>query len=561
MYNLLDEKWMIGIKANGEIEPASIRDCILQEFVDVKSFDFHGKHFYLYDYLLIRLLSTIAADVLIHAAKDSPDAYDDTIEQIIARKIKTERDSFKDAAEKYFETYHDRFNLFDKSYPFLQFPQLLRSNDKSLQNNPLAPADSGRIFPESFDAHFRISISETNHLCDGKAVCNYSKEQFVITMPEAAYILLYLSSIAPGIGSGNKSVLAGNAFVFEVLKGSTLYETILLNVPISGYLFDDDDDLIDFGTPVWRWNSIEEQQEKILTTGKIKIMEGMFFPVKRIHLDSKKEKVIVYEEALSKGEKTEIGALVDVLRNLWAKKYEPHALIDQIKSTDTGKPNNPYRKISPGDNLWLLLAATAQTEQTSLQKMKGKKIVDFTQSAGSSHHIQELSNADTLPEQINIRYYYRMADDKWVYFRTGYVDGNLPREILKNPIRQKYLCEMTQYVNEVKDALRKYCKNYLANTSGDPTKKAEDNAFKNVNSSMYEKAFMDSIQSVFVGHHSFLFEICKTEDLDGTYKEWKKFITKNALDQFSCLMDQKRMETFWFYHEQLRRECAQYWKK
>lgn len=556
MYNLLDEKWMIGIKANGETEPASIRDCILQEFVDVKSFDFHGKHFYLYDYLLIRLLSTIAADVLIHAAKDSPNAYDDTIEQIIARKIKTERVSFKDAAEKYFETYHDRFNLFDKSYPFLQFPCIPKSKDKSLKINPLAPADSGRIFPESFDSNSRISIGEANHLCDRNDICKYSKKQFTVTAAEAAYILLYLSSVAPGIGSGNKSVLAGNAFVFETLKGNSLYETILLNIPISGYLFDDDEDLINFGAPTWRWNEMEERQTKILSTGKIKIMEGMFFPVKCIRFETENEKIFVYEK-----KKEEISKHIDALRNLWAKKYEPHALIAQTKSTDTGKITNPYRKVSPGDNLWLLLAATAQTEQTSLQELKGKKIIDFIQSAGSSHHVQGLSNADTLPEQINIRYYYRMADDKWVYFRTGYVDGKLPREILKNPIRQKYLCEMTQYVNEVKGALRKYCKNYLANTSGDPTKKVEDNAFKNVNSSMYEKAFMDSIQSVFIGPHSFLFKICKTEDLDGTYKEWKKFITKNALEQFSCLMDQKRMETFWFYHEQLRRECAQLWKR
>lgn len=75
MYNLLDEKWLIGVTSKGQIEPASIRDCFFEDFKNVKSPDFHGYHFYLYDYLAIRLLSTIAADILIYAAHESTEQW------------------------------------------------------------------------------------------------------------------------------------------------------------------------------------------------------------------------------------------------------------------------------------------------------------------------------------------------------------------------------------------------------------------------------------------------------------------------------------------------------
>lgn len=554
MFNLLDEKWLLGVHENGSTEAVSVKDCMLRDFKDVKSLDFHGKHFYLYDYLAIRFLSTIAADILIYSANELPS---DSVEKIIALEINGREisDSFKNATEKYFMDYHDRFDLFDETHPFMQFLSVEKSKDKSLKLNPLAPADSGRMLPESFHSKKRIPADEAMNLMNGKDICKRSKEQFVTTPQEAAYILLYSASIAPGVGAGNKSVLAGNAFIFETLKGNSLHETILLNMPISGFLFDDDDEPIDFGVPVWRWKRIEEHQGEILATGKIKIMEGMFFPVKSIRLEMESEKVFAYEGSISKDLKKNLGSLVDALRNLWANKYEPHALIAQIKNTDKEAPKNPYRKLPPGNNLWLLLAATAQTEQTTIQEKRKKEVVDIIQSAGSSHHVRELSKTNTLPEIVQIRYYYRMASDKWVYFRSGCVDGEVPRGILEDPIRQKYLCEMTQYITQVRCALDSCSKNYLANTSGDSSKANNKDVYDKIDIAMYEKSFMNSIQTVFVGEHSFLFEISKTADLDETYRKWKHFIRCNALEIFSTLMNQNRMETFWFYYEQLRKRC------
>jgi len=276
MYNLLDEKWLIGVTSKGQIEPASIRDCFFEDFKNVKSPDFHGYHFYLYDYLAIRLLSTIAADILIYAAHESTDEYDESVEQVIIRELKRGciTDQFKRFAEKYFKQYHNRFELLDDKHPFMQVTKTKSdSKDKSMQLNPLAPADSGRIFPESFHSTERVEI--IHGFYNKKEIGKKIQNCFVTTPQEAVYILMYQASIAPGVGAGNKSALAGNAYVFETLNGASLYETILLNIPITGYLLDDEEEPVDFGTPIWMWNSIEEKEGEILTKGKIKVLDGM----------------------------------------------------------------------------------------------------------------------------------------------------------------------------------------------------------------------------------------------------------------------------------------------
>lgn len=551
MYNLLDEKWLLGVTSKGQIESASIRDCFFEDFKNVKSPDFHGYHFYLYDYLAIRLLSTIAADILIYAAHESTDEYDESVEQVIIRELKrgciTER--FKRFAEKYFEQYHERFEVFDEKHPFMQFISVKKSEDKVLKLNPLAPADSGRIFPESFHSTKRID-EDFIPFGNKTEVKKTIQSCFVTTPQEAAYILMYQASIAPGIGKGNKSALAGNAFIFETLNGNSLYETILLNMPISGYLLDDDEEVVDFGTPIWRWDAIEEKQEEILSTGKIKIMEGIFFPIKCLRLEMKNKKLFIYEK-----KKEGYGDFIDELRKLWALKQEPHALIANDNQKDSEKKKNPYRNLSPGDNLWLLLAATAKTQQTVLQEQRNKKVVNILKSAEASHHVQELSKTDIMPESINVRYYYRMASGKWVYFRNGVADGNLSRKILTDPIRQAYLHKMTEYIVNTKLSLKKYCKIYLAYATVSLSTKPEEQVYGKIDSAAYEKSFMDSIQNVILGEKSFLAEICTSDDLDQTYEEWKKFVKKKALVQFSKLMDQKHMETFWKYYEQLRKDC------
>lgn len=551
MYNLLDEKWMIGVTSKGQTEPASIRDCFFEDFKNVKSPDFHGYHFYLYDYLAIRLLSTIAADILIYAAHESTDEYDESVEQVIIRELKRGciTDQFKRFAEKYFKQYHNRFELLDDKHPFMQVTKMKSdSKDKSMQLNPLAPADSGRIFPESFHSTERVEI--IHGFFNKKEIGKKIQNCFVTTPQEAVYILMYQASIAPGVGAGNKSALAGNAYVFETLNGASLYETILLNIPITGYLLDDEEEPVDFGTPIWRWNSIEEKEGEILTKGKIKVLDGMFFPSKRIHLAYDGERVTINDENIPK----QLGKLFDELRNLWAQKQEPQALIAQAKNTDSKEKKNPYRKILPGDTLWLLFAATAQTEQTTLQEKRGKKVVDVLQSAGASHHVQELSKTNVLPEVVEVRYYYRMASDKWVYFRNGCVDGKIPKPLLEEPVRQAYLRKMTEYIMKTKLSLRRCCKTYLANASGSLSKDPSDDLCKRVDTAAYEKSFMDSIQDVFLGESSFLVEVCTSCDLDQTYEEWKKKIKQKALEQFSKLMNQNRMEAFWHYYERLRKE-------
>ena len=113
MYNLLDEKWLIGIRKDNTTELASIRDCIIKDYADVKSPDFHGYHFYVYDYSIIRLLSTITADILITAAERFPEDYEDSIDHYIITEMKNGKQSelFKRNAEFYKEKNPYRLSL------------------------------------------------------------------------------------------------------------------------------------------------------------------------------------------------------------------------------------------------------------------------------------------------------------------------------------------------------------------------------------------------------------------------------------------------------------------
>ena len=559
MYNLLDKKWLIGIRKDNTTELASIRDCIIKDYADVKSPDFHGYHFYVYDYLIIRLLSTITADILITAAERFPEDYEDSIDHYIITEMKNGKQSelFKRNAEFYFEKHHDRFELFDNTHPFMQFPvtDINGKEDMMMKLNPLAPANSGRLFPESLHSRKRNQEHSIIGFCDctlkKNDIATKVKDQFVVTPQEAAHVVLYLASVQPGVGSGNKNALVGNAYVWETLIGQSLYETVLLNMPISGYLIDDEEPK-DFGRPVWRWDSVKKKEEQIMINGKIKLLEGIFFPSRMIHMSYNGKSVTIAGSSIPKV----LNDLFDPIRNMWAIKYEPHALIAQIKDTDKEEPKNPYRKLSPGDSLWLLMAATAQTKQTKLQEKRGKKVTDILMSAGASHHMQELASSEALNGIIQIRYHYRMADSKWVYYRTGVVEGKIPESLLKEPIRQNYLCRMEQYITSTKLTLKKQCKIYLANTTNNPTRIPNKEVLNKIQTGMYEKAFMDSIQNTFCGEHSFLYEISAAEDFEQVYDVWKRKIKQEALNQFSKLMDPTRMPVFWHCYEQLKKQCS-----
>ena len=125
-YNLLDEKWIRVTDKEGTIKAVSVKDCILNGFnyAEISSPIFHGYRFFLYDFLALRLLSAIAADILLLEDEDTLMEEDDTsVWHYIVRELKNGKptEKFKQLANKYLELYHDRFDLFDEEHPFMQF--------------------------------------------------------------------------------------------------------------------------------------------------------------------------------------------------------------------------------------------------------------------------------------------------------------------------------------------------------------------------------------------------------------------------------------------------------
>ena len=579
-YNLLDEKWIRITDKDGTIKAVSIKDCILNGFnyAEISSPIFHGYRFFLYDFLALRLLSAIAADILLLEDEDTLMEEDDTsVWYYIVREIKNGKttEEFIQLANKYFELYHDRFDLFDEEHPFMQFTEsdlqqfgtVKKGPGNMLKINTIFPAESGRIFPESFDRVIRNFKSVDfngafSRLEKSSQIKNKIQKAYITTPEEAAYIALYLSSICPGVGAGNKSALAGNAYIYETLQGKNLWETIMLNIPIDGELLENDEKNESFGIPVWRWTSILDTEKSFYKgNATMHTLDGVFYPCRGINFyyDETERCVQVKYVAIPKN----FIQPIDSMRKNWATYNEPYALLKQTyetddKESDNNDTENPYRKLAPGDSLCMLLAATAQTENTKVLEYRKKEVTELIQNpAASNNIIMKLSadkNIQILPEKIRVRYYYRMVDPKWVYYKTGIEDGEIDKSILISQTRQQYIVTMLKHIESVSYVLSDTYKHYLATTSKVPGD-VDGKKLKFIDVTRYKKEFMNSLDYLFTRKDSFLTEIGEADEseLDDVSVKWQKAVSDTALDQFRKSINGRNLAVFWDCYSSLDR--------
>lgn len=569
-YNLLDEKWIRVTDKDGTIKAVSIKDCILNGFnyEEISSPIFHGYRFFLYDFLALRLLSTIAADILLLEDEDTLMEEDDTsVWHYIVRELKNEKptEKFKQLANKYLELYRDRFDLFDEEHPFMQFNEsdlkqfgtVKKGPGNMLKINPIFPAESGRIFPESFDREIRnLKSVDFNGAFSRLEKSNQIKAKvqkaYITTPEEAAYIALYLSSLCPGVGAGNKSALAGNAYIYETLRGENLWETIMLNIPINGELLENDEKNESFGIPVWRWTSTLDVEKSFYKgDATMHILDGVFFPCRGINFYYDKTECCVQVNYVTIPK--DFIEPIDDMRSHWAVNFEPYALLKQTYIADDKKSSTneaPYRKLAPGDSLGMLLAATAQTENTKVLEYRKKEVTELIQNpAASNNIIMKLSadkNIQILPKKIRVRYYYRMANEKWVYYKTGIEDGEIDKSILMSQARQQCVVNMKSHIDYVSNALCDTYKHYLA-TTGKVPGNVDKKKLKSIDVSYYKKEFMNSLDYLFTKKDSFLTEIGEADEseLDDVSVKWQKTVSDTALEQFRKSINGKNLAVFW----------------
>lgn len=583
-YNLLDEKWIRVTDKEGTIKAVSVKDCILNGFnyAEISSPIFHGYRFFLYDFLALRLLSAIAADILLLEDEDTLMEEDDTsVWHYIVRELKNGKptEKFKQLANKYLELYHDRFDLFDEEHPFMQFNEselkqfgaVKKSPGNMLKINPIFPAESGRIFPESFDREIRpcksVNFSGAFDTFDGvkdtkKQILEMVQKNYTVPPEEAAYIALYLSSLCPGVGAGNKSALAGNAYIYETLRGENLWETIMLNIPIDGELLENDEKNESFGIPIWRWTSTLDVEKSFYKgDATMHTLDGVFFPCRGINFyyDETERCVQVKYAAIPKN----FIQPIDSMRKNWATYNEPYALQKQTYVTDdkesvNNDTENPYRKLAPGDSLGMLLAATAQTENTKVLEYRKKEVTELIQNpAASNNIIMKLSadkNIQILPEKIRVRYYYRMADPKWVYYKTGIEDGEIDKSILMSQVRQQCVVNVKSHIDYVSNTLCDTYKHYLV-TTGKVPGNVDEKKLKSIDVSYYKKEFMNRLDYLFTRENSFLTEIGEADEseLDDVSVKWQKTISDTALDQFRKSINGRNLAVFWDCYSSLDR--------
>ena len=233
--------------------------------------------------------------------------------------------------------------------------------------------------------------------------------------------------------------------------------------------------------------------------------------------------------------------------------FEPYALLKQTYITDDKKSSTneaPYRKLAPGDSLGMLLAATAQTENTKVLEYRKKEVTELIQNpAASNNIIMKLSadkNIQILPEKIRVRYYYRMADSKWVYYKTGIEDGEIDKSILISQTRQQYIVTMLKHIESVSYVLSDTYKHYLATTSKVPGN-VDKKKLKSIDVSYYKKEFMNSLDYLFTRKDSFLTEIGEADEseLDDVSVKWQKAVSDTALDQFRKSINGRNLAVFW----------------
>ena len=243
-YNVLDSPWLSVELMNGEKQFISVKEAF-QNAENIRKLlppVFRKQTCWIYEFSAIQFLATIFMAAHYKEENKFEAKNNDFLE-------KYEHQPLLDTTlESYFQKWHDRFNLFSETFPFLQdirLANLLNEEKKDdtyiCRTNPFSPGANNRVFG---------AIRSTGKTGDNNYISPYR-----IKPNEFVYILLYTANmgLSPMPARYKNKSISNKSSIFISPTGKTLHETILLNcfqLNRSARNIVDEEDII-ADCPVW----------------------------------------------------------------------------------------------------------------------------------------------------------------------------------------------------------------------------------------------------------------------------------------------------------------------
>lgn len=241
--NIINDPWLYVRYLDGQITQVSVKQAFIdaEKIKNIETPTFHNTKVYIYDIPVIQLLAIIVLTTYFKPENN-----------FAAHNKGFCKNLMKDGWDlqlilDYLDKWQDRFNLFDKKYPFMQdisLKKYIKDEDNDLSYiskiSVVAPGANNLIFEHN----------------DDDKIDNYIS-QYKLSEDELIYILLYnrVMGTSPMAKYYPNKSLCSNATLFTVNYGQNLFETIVYNcIPLRDNL--QDDNLYD--KPVWELNSLDE---------------------------------------------------------------------------------------------------------------------------------------------------------------------------------------------------------------------------------------------------------------------------------------------------------------
>ncbi len=315
-----------------------------------------------------------------------------------------EKESFDaEQIDRYFEAYHDRFDLFDKSHPFLQVPVEEFKKKELLSISYLDPAlmsGSNDVFYEPHPPKNGVHI---------------------MTAKETVPMLCRMAMCHVRTGSGYKSSIIGKSGqtpLFCLFTGNNLFETIIYNMCTVNK-----DDI-----PEWRRENFGEIRDP-------SVVNYSFFSILKINL------VIDETDGLIKYMYMEPGVtLADSLKN-------------DLRQNVASKDINIIM-----DDKQPIMASTNREPWMEISTMCQNRVSDSIQKQNKL--FEALQDLDELPKKIKLKFYglqKRTPPYKDIYFATPFLFA----DIMTDKVIQKKISLYTDYVLNVRYKMKMNLINYI----------------------------------------------------------------------------------------------------
>lgn len=388
-------------------------------------------------------------------------------------------------------------------------------------------------------------------------------ELFPVTPQEYAYILLYLNSIAPGVGQGHKAAMAGKACNFETIAGKNLFETCLLNLCA---LMENSCET--GGIPQWRWPSQYEGFVNVFEDEWDEVLPRLFFPVKIVSgkPDDGIIKECIYEKIDFKNVIPNGAKIFESLQESW-KQMEPAAVIVH----NTKKNEVYYDKPKSADLLWMSLLQAANMpkksdidEVLSAQGNKEQKTDNSAEKKTNQSPLITDSKTNiyllqTNEENIHLCIYYRIADAKWVYESTGKLDGTFTKELFQSEQKQAVLQKMISLIQKAGDYSSFYVSNYMNAINGmsDTNKKGKEKVNYDAQKYIVKRRISDeakNLTGIFTGSGALCkLMTCEDGKENDVFEEFQKDFVKRcvsaleliAISKYAFYMEEQKKKFWW----------------